>query len=78
VGQQHSLFLIADKVEDLQEMLGIVGECSIKSIGLNINTKKTKFMIITGKTQEFPNASLTYENQPIERGCVKTGNPTQK
>jgi len=52
--------LIADKVEDLQEMLGIVGECSIKSIGLNINTKKIKFMIITGKTQELQPTNRTW------------------
>jgi len=45
--------LIADNIEDLR--------------GLNINTKKTKFMIITRKPQEFEDSSLTYENQPIER-----------
>jgi len=37
------------------------------NMGLNINTKKTKFMIITRKPEEFQNLSLTYENQPIER-----------
>jgi len=36
-------------------------------MGLNINTEKTKFMIITRKPQEFQNSCLTYENQPIER-----------
>jgi len=58
--------LIADNMEDLREMLGTVGECS-KNMVLNINTKKTKFMIVTRKPQEFQNSSLTYENQPIER-----------
>jgi len=50
----------------LRDMLGTVGECS-KNMSLNINTKKTKFMIITRKPQEFHNSSLTYENHPIER-----------
>jgi len=71
--------LIADNMDDLRDMLGTAGECS-KNMGLNINTKKTRFMIITGKPQEFPNSSLTYENQPIEQ--VNTfkylGNQTQK
>jgi len=43
--------LIADNLEDLRDMFGTVGECS-KNMGLNINTKKTKFMIITRKLQE--------------------------
>jgi len=44
--------LIANNMEDLRDMLGTVGECS-KNMGLNINTKKIKFMIITRKPQEF-------------------------
>jgi len=58
--------LIADNMEDLRDMLGTVDKCS-KNMGFNINTKKTKFTIITRKPQEFQNSSLTYENQPIER-----------
>jgi len=58
--------LIADNMEDLRDVLGTVGQCS-KNMGLNINTKKTKFMIINRKPQEFQNSSLTYENQPVER-----------
>jgi len=58
--------LVADNMKDLRDMLGTVGECS-KNMGLNINTKKTKFMVITRKPQEFQNSSLTYENQRIER-----------
>jgi len=42
--------LIADYMEDLGDMLGTVGECS-KNMGLNINTKKTKFMLVTRKPQ---------------------------
>jgi len=53
--------LIADNMEDLRDMLGTVGKCS-KNMGLNIKTKKTKFMIITRNPQEFQNSSLTYEN----------------
>jgi len=53
-------------MEDLRDMIGTVGECS-KNMDLNINTKKTKFMIITRKPQGFQNSSLTYENQPIEQ-----------
>jgi len=49
--------LIADNMEALRDMLGGVGECS-KNVGLNINTKETKFMIITRKPQEFQNSSL--------------------
>jgi len=45
---------------------GTVGECS-KNMSLNINTKKTNFMIISRKPQEFQNSSLTFENQPIEQ-----------
>jgi len=59
--------LIADNMEDLRDMLGTVGECSKNPEGLNINTKKAKFMIITRKPQEFQNSSLSHENQPIER-----------
>jgi len=61
-------------MEDLRDMFGTVGECS-KNMGININTKKTRFMIITRKPQEFQNSSLT---RGLERGCVKTGNQTQK
>jgi len=49
--------LIADNMEDLRDMLGTVGECST-NMGLNINTKKTKFMIITRKPQEFQQLKL--------------------
>jgi len=58
--------LNADNMEDLRDMLGTVKECS-KNMGFNINTKKTKFKIITRKPQKFQNSSLTYENQSIER-----------
>jgi len=54
--------LIVDNMEALRDMLGTVGECS-KNMGLNINTKKTKFMIITRKPQEFQNSSLTYKKR---------------
>jgi len=50
----RTTILIADNMEDLRDMLRAVGECS-KNMGLNINTKKTKFMIITRKPQEFQN-----------------------
>jgi len=50
--------LAADNMEDLRDILGTVRECS-KNMGLNINTKKTKLMIITRKPQEFQNS--TYE-----------------
>jgi len=65
--------LISDNLEDLPDKVGTVGECS-KNMGININIKNTKFMIITRNLQEFQNSSLTYE----ERGCVNTGNQTQK
>lgn len=58
--------LIADNMKDLQELLDAVGDSS-KSLGLNINTKKTKFMIVSRKLEEHENASLTHNRCPIER-----------
>jgi len=51
--------LIADNMENWRDMLGTVGECS-KNMGFYINTKKTKFMIITRKPQEFSIKTQAY------------------
>lgn len=52
-------------------------------MGLNINTEKAKFMIVTREPGTLRNASLMLENIPIKRvykykylgtyGCVKIG-----
>lgn len=58
--------LIADNIEDLQELVNKIGEQS-KSMGLNINIQKTKFMIISRNLKEFENATITFDTMPIER-----------
>jgi len=58
--------LIADNIHDLQQLVNVVGEQS-ESMGLNINTKKTKFMIISRNLNTFENASITFNAMAIER-----------
>lgn len=56
--------LIADNIDDLQQMVNMVGEHS-KSMGLNINTRKTKLMIISRNLNGFANSGITYGAAPI-------------
>lgn len=58
--------LIADNVKDLQDLLIAVGEHS-RNMGLNINTKKTKFMIVSRNSDEHQNAKIMHNNQSIDR-----------
>ena len=51
--------LIADNIHDLQQLVNKVGEQS-KAMGLNINIKKTKFMIISRNPDVFINSILTF------------------
>lgn len=53
-------------ISHLQELYSPVGEHN-KQIGLNINIKKTKFMIISRISQAFQNSNLTLNAKPIER-----------
>lgn len=55
--------LIADNVNDFQQLLSIVGKRS-KNMGLNININKRKFMIVTREPDTFENTTLTFENIP--------------
>ena len=58
--------LITDNIHDLQQLVNKVGEQS-RSMGLNINTKKTKFMIISRHLNTFENSTITFNARPIER-----------
>lgn len=58
--------LIADNMTDLQQLVNKVGERS-KSMGLNINTKKTKYMIISRNPHMFENSTLIFDTRPIGR-----------
>ena len=58
--------LIADNVQDLQRLVNIVGEHS-RAAGLNINTKKTKFMVITRDPNAFVDSEITFNAMRIER-----------
>lgn len=53
-------------MDDLQGLLNIVREDG-KNTGLNINTEKTKLLIISCKIEDFQNVELTHNNQSIER-----------
>ncbi|XP_018374026.1 PREDICTED: uncharacterized protein LOC108768186 [Trachymyrmex cornetzi] len=50
---------IIDNIDDFEQLLNVVGHS--KDMGLNINTKKTKFMVITREPNVFRNVSLTLE-----------------
>lgn len=58
--------LVSDNIPDLQQLVTVVGEGS-KSMGLNINTAKTKFMVISRNLNAFENSSITFNTKPIER-----------
>lgn len=58
--------LIAENMHDLQQLVDKIGEQS-KSMGLNINTKKTKFMIISRNPNMHRNAIITFNATPLER-----------
>lgn len=63
--------LIADSMDKLQQLLDIVGQHS-NTMGLNINTKKTKFMVVTRDENAFNNSELTFDGKSIERvECFK-------
>jgi len=53
-------------MDDLQQLLNVVGEYS-QDMGLNMNKKKTKFMVIMREIDVFRNVSLTYNGKVIER-----------
>ena len=57
--------LIADNIHDLQQLVNKVGEQS-KAMGLNINIKKTKFMIISRNPDMFINSILTFNSRPMK------------
>lgn len=56
--------LIAETLQDLQELIDAVGKTS-EEHGLTLNTDKTKFMVITKSTQNIGNIYI--HDQPIER-----------
>lgn len=58
--------LITDNMQDLQRLVNIVGEHS-RSVGLNINTKKTKFLVITKDMNAFEDSEITFNTMRIER-----------
>ncbi|XP_048484636.1 uncharacterized protein LOC125491400 [Plutella xylostella] len=59
--------LIASSMEELQSLLDRVTSVSAQN-GLNINTKKTKYMTV-GRTPTI--AALYVNNQPLEKGKFK-------
>lgn len=70
-GQQFNNFRYADdtvvttdSIEDLQNLLQRIND-SCKRYGLNMNLKKTKYMVIT--KQQNIDVNLTIDNTPIER-----------
>lgn len=58
--------LIADNMNDLQTLLDMIGIHS-RRMGIDINTKKTKFLIVTRKPDDYQNARLTHNGEDIER-----------
>jgi len=58
--------IIADSIEDLQHLMNKVNEHS-KEFGLNINNKKTKYMIISRNKVPHSNSFISINNEPIER-----------
>ena len=58
--------LVCDNIVDLQQLVTIIGEYS-KRIGLEINTKKTKFMIISRNLDALENSTITLNTKSIER-----------
>ncbi|XP_055388393.1 uncharacterized protein LOC129616943 [Condylostylus longicornis] len=58
--------IIADSIEDLQHLMNKVNHHS-KKFGLNMNNKKTKYMIVTKHNIPYTNASIYIDNEPIER-----------
>ena len=58
--------LVADNINDLQCLLDKVAVHS-KSMGIDVNIRKTKFLIITRKPDEFQNSKLKLNNEDIER-----------
>ena len=58
--------LIADNMCDLQELIDVVEKYSA-NMGLNINIKKTKYMIVTRTPENFRTASITSNSSLIER-----------
>lgn len=58
--------LIVDNIDDLQHPVDAMGQHS-KSMGLNINVKKTKFMIVTRESNAFSDSSIAFDAKLIER-----------
>jgi len=58
--------IIADSIEDLQHLMNKINLHS-KEFGLNINSKKTKFMIISKNPANHSSSSMFIDNDPIER-----------
>lgn len=50
--------LTIDNMKDLQDLLKTIGNHK-KNLGLNINTKKTEFVMVSPKAVEQQNANLT-------------------
>lgn len=58
--------LIAENIEDLQELVNRVGTHS-KLMGLNMNIAKTKFMVVSRDQNIGRDAVLTFNDLPIEK-----------
>ena len=58
--------LIAYNFNDQHELVNRIEEHSY-NVGLNINIKKIKLMVITRKPQMFANARITFNGRPIEQ-----------
>jgi len=56
--------LMTDNIDDLEQLLNMIVQ---HRLGLNINTKKTKFMVIIREPDIFRNVSLTLENRASEQ-----------
>ena len=58
--------LLADSMADLQKLLDMINERG-RAMGLEINTKKTKFMIVSRNPQNHRDAVLTCNDRPLQR-----------
>ncbi|XP_060519890.1 uncharacterized protein LOC132698058 [Cylas formicarius] len=58
--------LIADNIQDLQQLITLLNDAS-KNYGLNINSNKTKFMIISRDRVPYVNAQLVVDGMALER-----------
>ena len=78
--------LMADNIKDLQKLRNRIKEHG-KTMGPNINSKRTKVLIVPRSQRNFLNASLPCDGKPLQRvnkfkylghGFVRNGNQTSK